>query len=578
MDGLYLSWHNVYTLDDGSQANRDVPRSRYRTSRPRTPTPPYYSLNSSRCFIVEISIVSDYLIYESIHMQHTVSELCRRIETSWDALYRPEQGDFSIHIEGLYSYDEQLWLDLDKTIEFYFGKQCYRSEELKDAIFLLAEGTTTPTSLEGSQRQVQLPQEENGSQGQDDDFGIVPLSDDHNQQRQAQGTPQEQADVDLPKLSDQKPLFWISQIACLWKVDSLLAKNMVLLGRALIILCMLTYLFYIIWNPRLKLFWSNFDDNVGHSYYVIEASYFLLMYIVALRTFSKRHVERLFEERPQTYMGLTHQWPENCWFVTKCAVVGILVIILPAVVLIPALTIHDCRSAISIEDKGIVNTTVPVEFLGYFCFSLINLPLFLYIITLVRIHTTAIDSYKEWLLNCNASIQTAQESFRRIQRRLKESSEVLHWMFSLIFLFLLIWISVSMWYAVHRWEREINPSLFHVNSTGCHFPPAASRSSLITLTQLVCFYGYPLYFISKIPQRIRVLVEEVHLCPCEPERQILIKSEDVKEDILAVLQSGLTVVPRFMVFRRIDISGLSTIVLLLLTPLLTIVWNGITHP
>ena len=72
-----------------------------------------------------------------------------------------------------------------------------------------------------------------------------------------------------------------------------------------------------------------------------------------------------------------------------------------------------------------------------------------------------------------------------------------------------------------------------------------------------------------------MLVEEVNLCACQPD--ILLKTEDVKKDVLGVLQSGLTVVPRFMVFRRIPITGLSTIVLLLFTPLFTIIWTAVIN-
>lgn len=525
--------------------------------------------------MVEISITSDYPIYESLYMQHTVRELYRRVETSWDALYRPKHWDFSIKIEGLYSYDKQMWLEEDKRIEFYFGDQCYSSKEQRNAIFLVAEGQTTSTPIKESQRQVQGPQEETGEiRNVGDKSGIVELSGDRDQRQQDRGPPEEQT---VAKLSDLKSLFFISVIACLWRVESPLAKKFVIIGRCLIILCMFAYLFYIIYNPRLKLYWSNLDDTLGHSYYVIEASYFLLMYLVAIRTFTKRHLEGIFDERPQAYIGLAREWPENCWFVTKCAVAGILVILLPALALIPNLTVSKCHEAFKVEDRGIVNTTAPVEFVGYFCFSLINLPLFLYIITLVKMHTTAIDSYKDWLLGCNESVQIAQEGFRKIQRRLKESCEILHWMLSFIFLLLFIWISVSMWYTVYRYEREINPSHFSINKTGCPSPPAATRSLLITLTQLVFFYVYPLYFISKIRQRITVLVEDVHLYRYEPESQVLIRSEAVKNDILGVLQSGLTVVPRFTVFRRIPISGLSTFVILLFTPLLTVIWNAVIY-
>lgn len=524
-------------------------------------------------------------IPESITVQHSVKELQGLIETTWNTLYRRdhETEDIRIGVQGLFC-QEYEWLDPLQEVGAYFGDERYHPLVMQDAILLYAQGSTFPLDdTHNEPGSVQLPPEEEEHNTHDvhPQAEIVPAPLPP-QQRNVHVGVEEQDTVERARMSDQKPLFWISLLACLWTVDSKRAKYTMRAGNITIFVLMLAYIVYLVRNPThiRHWWWSNSGKALGHSYYVTEGLYFFLMYIVALRLFSLRHMESIFESTPSTILGLNNKWPEISWFVTKCALGGILVILLPAVVLVHGMIVTDCKHSLSNEAKELVNTTVPVEFAAYFLFSLITLPVFLYVFMLVKIHTSALDIYSDWLLHCTSPLHTAQAEFRKIQRRLKDSFDALHWVLSIIFLLLLIWISVSMWHTVYRWELEYHPKLFGVNTTrstltGCPVPPVASRSTLITVTQLGYFYFFPLYFISQIPQTIRQLIGAVHILPCQDE--FLISSEQIKQQIVGVLQSGLNFEPRFTIFRRIPISYLSTFFLLVVTPLLTIIWTTVIH-
>ena len=520
--------------------------------------PGLYRHKDVRTFKVELS-TAEQEIYESVHVNQDVAKLCRRIEMSWDVLYRTDE-DFGIEVYSLFC-PEKGRLDLNEKISFYYGDRRYHAEVMQDAILLLAEATETIPERDSQRVPVVPTEEQRHMDGDSEIVGIETVE----EQRQTIAGEQNGGINTLASITNQRALLWISSLACLYHDDSRWTKIFAIFGRFVIAALMLLYVAYIVWNPKLHHFWSINGNSWGDMYHVVEGAYFFFMYLVGIRLFSLRHMQDVIGKLPQTVVD--DRWPEINWFVTKCAVCGFLVIFLPAAVLIPDLVYPKCHQGFDSEDKHLVNMTASVEYTSYFIFSFVNLPVFLYILMLVKNYITSIDSYKTWLLNIATDVDTAYEKFRKIQRLIRDSSNVLHWVLSLMFLLQLVFISMSLWHAVYRWELQFGNG----TSTGCALPPEAFRSTLITLTHLLCVYIFPLYYISKIPQQVRLLLEDIHLFECREE--VLIRDERVKAQVIGVVQSGLKIIPRFTVFRRIPISKLSTaIILVLVAPVLTIVW------
>ncbi|XP_062518939.1 uncharacterized protein LOC134194054 [Corticium candelabrum] len=362
-----------------------------------------------------------------------------------------------------------------------------------------------------------------------------------------------------------------------------------ILGQLAFFLLAVFYIFYIVYCPFLGKHGFAFSlgnpPGLSHVYFIVQGIRYLVFYVLGMWECYKGNIHFVIKECSTQVVGNDQsEWNTISRYMTYTAVVSIVFIMLPGVFIIPALaSMQQCNHHLYNDTLGLLNSTVPVEVGGYILFNMISLPLFLTILFIVKLHETELKAFSNCISTRKLEKEerdTSVQMFKKIQSTLHQSSKNQRGILSVYYFTMLLWLNVCVWLVVHKWvafHYWLKSPLNKIDT--CWIPPEATRYTTIFVTQLVWFYVYPLYCVSKLPRLQKKLVVEISRINYErrAEKSLMVREYRTWHRLVTIVSIDLDHEPRFTVFWCLPISVFTTVLLVCITPVLPIVWKVVTN-
>ena len=386
-------------------------------------------------------------------------------------------------------------------------------------------------------------------------------------------------------IEDQRLFYWISRLSFLWKSpsdESRTIKCSRYLGQGSLTLLALYYISYVVYNPFLDppgLSFSFNTTNVVNMYFVVQGLRYLVIYGLGIWLCAISHIHHVIKKSFLHSIGQDEEfeWNQVNKFLFKRAFISIILILLPALTVIPALSGHydGCSHNLKLDTRNLVSITVPIELVGYVLFCFITLPVFLTVLCIAKIHVAELRTFSRRMLAWRGdNAKDAEDLVRKIQGAVRYSSDRLHTILSVYYFVMILWMNTCGWIAVDKWIVLRSSKYQYQN---CWMPADAARYTIITVTQFLCFYIYPLYYFAKLPRILKRLVADIATVDCETQAAngYLLRTYKLRKRMTNVISTGLKHEPRFVVFWCIPISEFGAVLLVCFTPILPVVWNSI---
>jgi hypothetical protein len=375
--------------------------------------------------------------------------------------------------------------------------------------------------------------------------------------------------------------YWVCRLSLLWK--SVYRENKVvkwsrIFGQCSFLLMAVFYIYYINHCPFLKK--PRFAFSLGNPqiltriYFSAQGIRYLTLYILGIWLSFNPHIHHVLRKCHCQIVTLDGDWNRISQYITKRAILSIVVIVLPVFTIIPSVShAEQCYENLDRETGGIPIKTIVIEVLGYMLFCFISLPVFLTMLFIAKVHMAELKKFSRqilvWRIDENGD---PAEAFRAIQGAIQHSSEKLQWVLSIYYITMLIWMNACALLVLNKWIEEHDKE-------SCWFPQTETRYTIVLVTQIVLFYIYPLYYFSKFPSVLKRLVVDVSTIDYRSQNRngYFINTAELRQQMTTMIKTGLEHSPRFIVFWCLPISTFSTVLLICVTPVLPLIWKIIAE-
>lgn len=506
--------------------------------------------------------VMGFMVFEPLSLDHSVDWLSQTVQQSYHRLFS-QQRDLPIaYVRELYSPQLKCNLSPGQPLSTYFGSpQFTRQKKIRLVAFL---SDSVPTIND------------------DDDMSTHEASTVSGESHSTTGSAVGEEDPNKWTAESHRLFYSISFLSLVWKPryeEHIAIKLSRLFGQCSFILMALFYVVYFVYCPFLgrKQFAFTMGEypDLARVYFVVQGGRYLFLYILGMWLSYKPHIHHAIRKCSVEVVGLDEdsEWSRIRQFINKRGVISIVLIVMPGLTVIPAFAnLQDCRQDLTNDTLGLLNSTVPLEVGGYILFCFISLPVFLTILFIAKLHVAELRKFSSRILKWRADdLDGVEALFQTIQGAIRHSSEHLHWILSVYYFVMLLWMNACGWFVVNSWIE------FHkeIKKVDCWIPPFASRYTIVFATQLVWFYGYPLYYFHKFQKILKSLIVIINAVDIKRQNRkgYLIQTPEIRRRLATMVTTGLEHEPRFVVFWCLPMSVFTTIVLLCITPVLPVVWN-----